>query len=168
MDVNGCHIVSVLNADSPDGFASTVSRYVGFPKLIDVPADAEKVSKGPFYRQREAVVYAIAWKDASSPPKFAPHDQLDVNSCKLVTTESTTAPDGVETNVSKDIVTQVKQADGTMESSVQTIIRGPFDALNDAIIYAKSWTDPANPPELPAASKAGQTATPVTEDIEAK
>jgi hypothetical protein len=69
MDVNGCHIVCSLNADSPDGFEATVSRYVGVRFLQDgIPEGAEKISRGPFMTTRAAVVYAHAWNDAETPP----------------------------------------------------------------------------------------------------
>ena len=49
MMISGCHIVSKLCADNPDGFSSTVERG-GF-------------LKGPFATIQEAVACAHAWKD---------------------------------------------------------------------------------------------------------
>lgn len=72
MDVNGCHIVSVLCADGDEGFSSTVSRYVGVRWLTDlingIPADAIKVERGPFLSIPAAVLYAHSWSDATTPP----------------------------------------------------------------------------------------------------
>lgn len=69
MDINGCHIVSVINADFADGFAPTVSRYVGCRKIPNpVPEDAIKISRGPFLTIRAAIQYAQTWNDANEPP----------------------------------------------------------------------------------------------------
>lgn len=71
LDINGCRIVSVLNADAEDGFLPTVSRYVGLrnpPSDDELPKDAVKVSRGPFATIRAAIEYAKTWNDAETPP----------------------------------------------------------------------------------------------------
>ena len=71
MEINGCHIVATINADSPDGFSAMVSRYVGFGMLpYVIPPDAVKVTKGPFLGIQAAVTYAHAWRDANNPPEI--------------------------------------------------------------------------------------------------
>jgi hypothetical protein len=71
MDINGCQIVSVLNADAVDGFTPTVSRYTGcreFPRDDQIPKGSVKVSRGPFATIRDAIIYAHSWSDADTPP----------------------------------------------------------------------------------------------------
>lgn len=40
--------------------------------------------------------------------------------------------------------------DGKEVVTPKSIVRGPFAAIKDAVEYAKRWTDPMNPPEMPA------------------
>jgi len=69
MDINGCHIVSKIDAKSPDGFSSMVSRYVSVKKLTDgIPDGSIKVDRGPFDRIADAIKYAHSWNDSATPP----------------------------------------------------------------------------------------------------
>ena len=70
MDINGCHVVLIgLDADSPDGFVMTVSRYVGVRKMSDgIPEGTERVDRGPFLGVIAARDYAFSWDDATNPP----------------------------------------------------------------------------------------------------
>lgn len=155
MDVAGCHIVNSLNYDSPDGFSSIVSRYVGCRRIPEeITPDLVKVSKGPFYRLREAVKYALSWKDASNPPQMVPHDVLDVNGCRIVTEASNSAPDGVLSTVTREITVPGvlppdAKPDDVAQPTIEAISRGPFATLKEAVDFAKLWVDPANPPMLP-------------------
>jgi len=169
MDVNGCHIVSVLDSSSPDGFAAVVSRYVGYREIKDLAPDAVKVSKGPFYRQAEAVAYAHSWTDAENPPAMAPHEPLDVNGCSLVTVVDADAPDGISTTVTRQIIVPAtidpEAAPGTPipEPTTTDVNRGPFAFLKDAVAYAKIWNDAAFPPPLPVAKVADAATDPPKE-----
>lgn len=72
MDVNGCLITHEIDADTDDGFAMTVTRFVGIRLLTDLPSpwpeNLVKVSRGPFKSIKESVDYAKSWNDANTPP----------------------------------------------------------------------------------------------------
>lgn len=55
MFVNGCHIVSKLNAEGEEGFESVVTK--------------NEVTKGPFLSMRAAVECARDWDKAPEQPK---------------------------------------------------------------------------------------------------
>lgn len=155
MDVNGCHIVSGLNMYSPDGFESVVSRYVGFNEIPEtIPEDAVKVSKGPFYRQVEAIKYALKWTDASNPPAMVPHEDLIVNGCKVASHVEIDSPDGIVSTVSRTIIVHdVLPADapeGTPapEPREMELIQGPFHSIKEAVDYANLWVNGNHPPAI--------------------
>ena len=81
MDVNGCHIVSTLCADNPEGFSSSVAR--------------GEVIRGPFATIREAVECAMAWKVVSEVDPGVTSQTVDAPSdvLSVVVPESTVAVD---------------------------------------------------------------------------
>lgn len=74
MDVNGCHITHDLDDTADEGFAMTVTRYIGVRFLTDLPhpwpddLESKKVSRGPFKSIKVSVDYATSWNDAETPP----------------------------------------------------------------------------------------------------
>lgn len=62
MFVNGCHIVTTISWESPDGLSSVVIRTRGDGET------SEKIEKGPFLVMLDAVTYAHSWNDYDNPP----------------------------------------------------------------------------------------------------
>lgn len=73
MDINGCHVVlSGFDAESPDGFVMTVSRYIDVRRMDQgIPVDAVRVDRGPFQGVIAARDYALSWDDAKNPPPMS-------------------------------------------------------------------------------------------------
>lgn len=72
--VNGCHIVSTLCADNPEGFSSTVSRTVAGSDGKPV-----EIVRGPFKTVYAAQKYAHSWSEANAqtPPDVPNPEPVD-------------------------------------------------------------------------------------------
>ena len=72
MDINGCHLVSTINADSPDGFSVMLTRNIVtvVPGVDGKPPMETKtpVVRGPILGTVDAIAYAKLWTDAANPP----------------------------------------------------------------------------------------------------
>lgn len=109
MDVNGCRILAVLDADGDDGFKYTVTRYTGcrsFPNPLPDPKNTAQaamtaVDRGPFLSQLIAVQYALSWSDAGTPP---PMPTVVTSKVAVSTSES---PSVVVQTTSENAATQV-------------------------------------------------------------
>ena len=103
MDINGCHVVSNLNAKGAEGFETHVTRTRMLVKEVDgKPVSSEETSiRGPFFRIKDAVDYAHAWNDFNNAPPMQvygdPDSVMQQESLNAVA-DNTEAPDKVAEN----------------------------------------------------------------------
>ena len=102
MYVNGCHIVSKINAESSEGFSSTVSRNrVGSGPAASEASTAQpavtEILRGPFMTIKEAIDYAQLWNDAANPPPFPQASSVEASKSEPAATPVTeSSPENVK------------------------------------------------------------------------
>ena len=75
---------------------------------------------------------------------------MHINGCHIVSKLDKDSEEGFSSMVSRTLVTVSKDGDGKDVSTESVVLKGPFSTIKAAVTYAHSWSDAANPPEIPA------------------
>lgn len=75
---------------------------------------------------------------------------MHINGCHIVSKLDKDSEEGFSSTVSRTLVIVSKDADGKDVSTESVVSKGPFATIKSAVTYAHSWSDAANPPEIPA------------------
>ncbi len=74
---------------------------------------------------------------------------MHINGCHIVSKLDKDSEEGFSSTVSRTLVIVSKDADGKDVSTESVVSKGPFATIKSAVTYAHSWSDAANPPEIP-------------------